>query len=262
MAIISFLGTGNASILPVKRDEGGFDCAWQSNLLLQTGEGKKILLDCGTDIRFSTWEAGLMPTDFDGVYISHVHADHALGLEWLAYQTCFREPKQRPKLYCEVSMFHSVERAIMPGLVILESGRVDIHHYFEYVPLSTKAILNIDDVYVHPVEAVHVRGPDPKLSLGLFFEGPKKTVFWTSDSVFQPDTFHMYYRQADIILQDCQLGPPNDVHARIDELRTLPAEIKRKMILYHHDPRFVPQPEHSDHDEFRGFATKGLAIEF
>ena len=57
-----------------------------------------MLIDCGSDIKHSLFEQGLSHTDIDAVYISHLHADHVGGLEWLGFSKLFND-KKKPKLY-------------------------------------------------------------------------------------------------------------------------------------------------------------------
>ena len=80
-----FLGSASG----LGRDATNF----QSNMLLLTDSGKILLIDCGTDIRFSLSQANYLPQDVDAVYISHLHADHIGGIEWFAFQRKFISKK-------------------------------------------------------------------------------------------------------------------------------------------------------------------------
>ena len=79
---ITFLGSGSAFTI----GESNF----HSNLLIEDLKtSKKLLIDCGSDTRFSMQEVGLTFNDIDAVYISHIHADHTGGLEWLGFTRYF-----------------------------------------------------------------------------------------------------------------------------------------------------------------------------
>ena len=52
-------------------------------MLLINEQGNKLLIDCGSDIRFSLYAAGFSHLDITDIYISHLHADHAGGLEYI-----------------------------------------------------------------------------------------------------------------------------------------------------------------------------------
>ena len=70
---------------------------WQSNFLIEFDmpskrDGKspyRLLLDAGGDARHALKNIGLSSTDIDGVYISHPHADHIGGMEYMGLTTLF-----------------------------------------------------------------------------------------------------------------------------------------------------------------------------
>ena len=74
---------------------------YQSNMVITASSGKRLLIDCGGDARFSLAECGLRPQDLDAVYISHLHADHIGGMEWLALSTYFAQEPRRLQLFGE-----------------------------------------------------------------------------------------------------------------------------------------------------------------
>jgi ribonuclease BN (tRNA processing enzyme) len=75
-----FLGSGSAFTMKNR----------QSNAILIDSENKKsLLIDCGTDIRHSLAKINYSHRDISAVYISHAHADHAGGLEWLGFCSYF-----------------------------------------------------------------------------------------------------------------------------------------------------------------------------
>jgi ribonuclease BN (tRNA processing enzyme) len=264
MTKITFLGTGNAFVPPVMLPDGGFSCAWQSNLLLETEERTKILLDCGTDIRFSLTEQGVTAADIDGVYISHIHADHIGGMEWLAFNTYFNPNKQKPTLFCVPDVLRDLKEVLEPSLSPINNKKMNLEDFFEVIclELSEVPVKIGQGLTIKPVQVVHVPGDDVrKLSYGLVFRSleSSKTVFWTSDTVFD-QTGYGSYTSSDLILEDCELGFRSGVHAHLDDLRTLPEEVRKKMWLYHHNPALIPDT--GVRDEFAGFARKGQVIEF
>lgn len=90
MATLRFLGVGAAF---AGRELG------QSNMLLESN-GKRLLIDCGNRIQDMLEDhAGISKKELhqiDGVYISHVHADHVGGLEYLGFCTHFNPNCPKP----------------------------------------------------------------------------------------------------------------------------------------------------------------------
>jgi hypothetical protein len=75
---------------------------------------------------------------------------------------------------------------------------------------------------------------------------------------------------ADVIIQDCETSPfKSGVHAHYEDLKTLPENVKQKMILVHYQDNILNQDgtlkqEWSTkraEDKFGGFGTKGLEYE-
>lgn len=264
MAKITFLGTGNASVPAQFNANGTLSCPWQSNLLLESDGGKKFLLDCGTDIRFSTAEQGIQLADIDGMYISHIHADHIGGMECLGFGRHFVPNPRKLYLFCTGDTLSGLRESLTPGLSPLEGRQVGLEDFFVVERLLTTHPYGVDgSLTIQPVRAIHVPGEVQKFSYGLFITNTVsgKSVFWTSDTVFEETKYDRWYEGADIILQDCELGYKSGVHAHFDDLRTLPRKFKKKMILYHHDPVRVTKSIRSK-GGFGGFAYKGQVVEF
>lgn len=70
---------------------------WQSNFLIEFDMPSKrngaspyrLLLDAGGDVRHALKNIGLSSSDIDGIYISHPHADHIGGIEYMGLTTLF-----------------------------------------------------------------------------------------------------------------------------------------------------------------------------
>ena len=86
-----FLGSGSAFTL-------GED-NYQSNMLVDDSSGNCLLVDCGSDARHSLFAQGYSYKNIHSVFISHLHADHVGGLEWLALTSYYDADCKRPVLY-------------------------------------------------------------------------------------------------------------------------------------------------------------------
>ena len=49
---------------------------------------KRLLLDCGSDIRFSLHDAGLVPCQISDIYISHLHFDYIVTGKQIGRASC------------------------------------------------------------------------------------------------------------------------------------------------------------------------------
>lgn len=131
---IKFLGVGSAFTLPSAEEDGTYDinkCDWQSNAMVVADSGKKLLIDCGSDIRFSLLQQGITPADYgkeiDAIYVSHLHADHIGGMEPMGFCTFFNPNAGRPKLYANGKVMEQMwDEALQAGLASVQ-GRMMTH---------------------------------------------------------------------------------------------------------------------------------------
>jgi ribonuclease BN (tRNA processing enzyme) len=242
--------------------------SWQTNALLTGPDGKSLLIDCGSDARHSLAELGVKLSDIDGVYVTHQHADHIGGLEWLAFCTFFHPSLSRPKLFCSAPLMRELwEHSLSGGLDSIEGKVMNLTDYFECRAVPPNEGFFWGGAKLIPVQTVHIMaGYKIVNSYGLLIDVPCPSrlsdsfrVFYTSDTQFCPNQISKFYAQADIIFQDCETAPyRSGVHAHYDDLVTLPPAIKAKMFLEHNQPN--PQQD-AKADGFAGFAQKGQVFE-
>jgi ribonuclease BN (tRNA processing enzyme) len=255
---LTFLGVGSALSA-----DGGY----HSNMLIESGNGAALLLDCGGDIRFSLAEAGISPDAMgrriQAIYISHLHADHVGGLEWLAFATYFDPGCPRPELLAVEEVLEPLwAETLRGGLGLINGRRMALSDYFKVRSLSEDATLRWDGLRLTPVRMPHVRGDGRRHdSFGLFLrEGAGPAVFISTDARLDRQRLAAAHRKAAVIFHDCETGPiPSGVHAHYDELRTLPAGLKAKMWLYHYG--VLPETD-AKADGFAGFVRQGQRFRF
>jgi len=252
---ITFIGVGNAFTTSEY---------WQSNLLLSDNKDN-ILIDCGSDIRHSIKEQikdinnGNIHEYLSGIYISHVHADHIGGLEWIGFCTYFNPKANKINLIVHNDIKNDLWNESLKGGMkqVQNKPEMKLEDYFNVNCLDGSLGFYFNGIKCSPVKSIHVKSNPPKLSYGLFINSNKK-VYWTSDSIFNPNTKE--YKEADIILQDCETAKfPSAVHPHYNELVTLPNEIKNKMWLYHYSPEFTSFD--ANKDGFLGFVKKGQVFD-
>ncbi|MDP2696519.1 MBL fold metallo-hydrolase [Thalassospira sp.] len=249
---ITFAGTGSAFCMGADN--------FQSNMVLEvpvakTGKARpqRLLIDCGSDARHSLRRMGLAPNDLDAIYISHLHSDHIGGLEWVALSNYFLCGGHRTSLYAMQELLEPLwEHSLRGGLEISDQGNSTLATYFDVHALAADSGFDFHGVAMTIVPCEHVVTPQGvMLSYGLFGDCGSKRFFLTTDARFSPEIHMPYYRKADIIFQDCELGPRHSgVHAHYDQIRTLPDDIKNKMWLYHYQA--YDQPD-AKADGFCGF---------
>ncbi len=250
---LMFLGSGSAFWL--KPDN------FQSNILLTSKTGKRLLIDCGTDIRFSLAAAGLSYRDVDDIYISHLHADHVGGLEFMGFSSMFDRRCKQPGLYISESLGDELwTNCLAGGMSTINDKICNLSDYFSVHAVSETGGFVWEGVEFNLVATDHVMGREKSMiSYGLFFTVGNKSIYLTTDTRFSPQRLGRYLEDADLILHDCETSPgASGVHARFEDLRGLPEAIRKKMWLYHYDDGPLPDPIKAG---FCGFVRRGQVFE-
>ena len=237
----------------------------QSNPVIKSN-GKILLGDCGSDIRFALNDNGLGAGDIDAVSISHLHGDHVGGLEWLAFSTYFNPTLKRPKLYIEGALARELwDKTLRGGLECIEGKMVTLEDYFEVMPVEANGHFKWEGMKFEIVQTLHMAAKYKIInSFGLMITTDTKCkVFFTTDTQFAPTNSMMAaYKDADIIFHDCETSPfPSGVHAHYDQLVTLPDWVKARIWLYHYQDNVVDDfdtwNEKAIKDGFQGFVKQG-----
>lgn len=237
---------------------------YQPNFIVEV-DGKILLIDAGTDIRFSLKDSNYKITDIDSIFISHTHADHIGGLEYIAFNRYFNNNIPIPNLFTHASINENLwSNSLRGGLGFTEGRIMAMSDYFNVTSVQHDLSFTWQGVKFNLVKITHVNnGFIVVPTFGLFFQTPKgKKVFFTSDTQFTPVDLSKYYEEADFIIQDCETSSFRTIiHANYDDLKTLSNEIKQKMHLWHYQDNVVQSPEEwnqkAKDDNFAGFIKKG-----
>ncbi len=235
---------------------------FQSNMVLEIG-GERMLIDCGSDCRHAMREAGLRLRDLQAVYISHLHADHAGGMEWTSLATYF-DPvfaeaaggRRKLALYLRSSLRAELWRMLASGCCIPDV-KAKLTTFYDVRSCQKNKPFDFAGVSFRTVQTVHyVNDTEIVPSYGLFWTTASGTkVFLTTDTQFAPHSIRAFYKSADIIFHDCETSPfTTGVHARYEDLKTLPAEWRSRMWLYHYWDGPLPDAQA---DGFAGFVKQG-----
>lgn len=200
---------------------------YNNNALIKSG-GKTILLDCGITLPHALYELGYNFGQLDAVLISHIHADHVGGLEELAFQMLFNY-NRKPVLYIAEPLISPLwEHTLRGGLT--QGELTSLSDFFEVRPLKPNEYAPLtEELSVMPIQTAHIPGK-PSYSFLI-----NDRFFYSADMQFDRKLLELLHEQGvETFFHDCQLEPPGNVHACLDELLTLPDAIQQKMWLMHY----------------------------
>jgi ribonuclease BN (tRNA processing enzyme) len=247
-----FLGSGSAHTVAADN--------FQSNMVLVMETGRRLLIDCGSDVRWSLARQGLSHRDVTDIYISHLHADHIGGLEYIGFQTKFDPQCTRPRLYVESSLADRLWRhSLQGGMGVITTGETRLEDFFDVHVVQANRPFQWEDVQLEAVPTLHVSSPHADVqSHALAIERGKFRTFITTDTQFNPAQLQSQYEGADLIFHDCEIGPIHTrIHPHYEDLRLLPKALRSKMWLYDYQPGALPDARA---DGFLGFVEAGQSF--
>ena len=252
---------------------------YQTNYLIVKGE-THVLVDFGmTGPRALQETAGLKPTDIEIILPTHSHADHAGGVECLALMNRYiaRPMLKKPKITMVITeeyqrvlwdstlrggLEHNEARSEETGNKMLFSD------YFDAIRPRWKTQdpreifeVTVGDIELEMFRTKHV--PEQSggwetsfVSFGIFIKG-RENIFLSGDTRFDRDLIDHYADKSAVMFHDVQFFP-GAVHAPLEDLKTLPQNIKDKMLLMHYADNWQEQ----DISDFAGYTQQGLIYSF
>ncbi len=253
---------------------------YQTCMIIRQNE-KNFLIDAGTTAQPALDAIKMDYKDIDALYITHLHADHAGGVEWLAFCTYFD-----PSVENKIQLFGNGEllrkgwnNTWKGGLESVQGKVLSLNDYFDVNMIRPNDSFIWEGIKFQIVQSVHImNGYAIVPTYGLMITDPEteRKIYFTGDTQFNPNQIMDFYKESDLIIQDCETLPfCSGVHANYLELRSdkVPDEVKQKMMFVHYQDNVLCEADDKNlivsdewwkkltDDGFKhGFAIKGSDV--
>ena len=200
---------------------------WNNNGILSNVK-THYLIDCGITAPMALHQMKRSFNEFEGVIVTHLHADHVGGLEEYGFQMKFKYGR-KPRLIIASTLPELLWNHTLKG-GMTQDGISRLEDVFEVIRVEPDTDYDLmDQVYVRFIETPHIVG---KQSYSLLFN---QLFFYSADMIFQPELLQQLINQGvQAIWHDCQLIEPGEVHATINQLLSLPIDIQQIISLMHY----------------------------
>lgn len=210
-----------------------FSAAHYSTCLALRAEDRWLLVDCPHPIRKMMREASVrsgVPLDIDqveAVALTHLHADHASGLEGLGYFSHFALGRR-----ARLAVHPEVARRLWDGH--LAAGMEVLHDaggarartlgdFFEVISLTDTGAVKVGPF---EIECRRTRHHLPTTAFRIRAAG--RCIACSADTDFDPNLVD-WLGQADLVIHEAGLG----IHTPLERLSQLPPATRAKMRLAH-----------------------------
>jgi len=224
---VTALGVGDA-----------FSALHYTSCLLLEASGVALLVDCPHPIRKMLHEGtnGRVDVqDVRGVAITHLHADHASGLEGFAYYTHFVLGRRTPLIAGPEVLAQAWNGHLAPGMSVLRDAEgprsQTLESFFDPCPVEGGTVVAFGPFAIEtrstqhhiPTYAFKVRAAD-------------RTIGISGDTAFDRDLIE-WLAPSDLIIHESNLGP---AHTPYELLAGLPKELRARMRVIHLPDSFDP----------------------
>ena len=235
---------------------------WNALAVVQPDDpsDKKLLIDCGGDVRHALADSNISPDSIGAIWITHMHGDHIDGLEYFAFNRyCRKEPK--PTLFIHEKMLEPLWKALEPKIGQFQDFQsMRLCDYFDIALVHDDSSIIWNGYILDPITFPHINTVNNKKlgnSIGVMIVDTRtgRAALFTGDTravlnkahtpeankLLNVDDIQAAYEDAHMIFQDFTILHNSIVHASLDDLTKYPAEIKKKMVLTHCTPSLTLQ---------------------
>lgn len=211
-----------------------FSAEHYSSSFALRADDRWLLVDCPHPIRKMMREASTradVELDLDrieAVALTHLHADHASGLEGLGFFSHFALGRR-----ARVAVHPTVASRLWDGHLAAGMERLrddrgnEVRHrledFFGLTPLSESAAVSVGPF---SIECRFTRHHIPTTALRIMAGG--RRIAFSADTEFDPELIE-WLGEADLVVHEVGLG----IHASAHELAALPADLRARMRLAH-----------------------------
>ncbi len=213
-----------------------------SSALIETPEGF-VAIGCPSACLAMYREASRIsgieidPGRIHDVLMTHLHVDHAGGVETLAFYRRYKAPDQgRPGLWAAPAVMDRMWERLAPSMDGRQFGdepQSTLDDYFEPGVLAIEGRTRVANLEVRVRWTVHAVP-----TVGMLISDGTSTLGWSGDTEFVPE-HAQWLSEADLVIHECGESAK---HATWAELSTLPLELQQRMRLIH-VPDEVTLPE-------------------
>lgn len=223
---IRILGCGTSFGVPrIGNDWGECDPAEprnrrsRSSILLESG-GKRLLVDCGPDMREQLLEAGI--GDLDAVIVTHDHADHCHGIDDLR---AIAQSREAPvPILARAEVLHALTERFP---YIFKSSSL---YRAIAEPAELGQELAFGDATIRFADQPHGR----IISLGLRIDEGDRSVVYAIDFNDLTEEMRALYQGADVWISDCLSRRPHPTHTNLDAVLAWARELNVGRVYLSH----------------------------
>jgi phosphoribosyl 1,2-cyclic phosphate phosphodiesterase len=223
---LTILGCGTSTGVPrIGNDWGSCDPNEPRNrrrrasILIESG-GKRLLVDCGPDVREQLLDAQVL--DLDGVIVTHDHADHCHGIDDL-----------RP-----ISLARGQPISLYARRSVLETLAIRFSYIFKrsdlYPAVAQPEVID-DELTLGDARIRFVDQPHGGItSLGIRLDEGDRSAGYAIDFHDLTDDMRTLYEGCDVWIADCLGRRPHPTHAHLDAVIEWAREMRAgKLYLSH-----------------------------